>query len=70
MIKTKMSDYSRKAAILKCSSCLGEIQSKYRYDFVYCDCGAIFTDGGNDCARYGCEPGYDLIVLKEFGESK
>lgn len=62
-----MVDYSRKAEILKCSGCLGEIQSKHRHDYVYCACGAIFTDGGNDYARYGCEPGAEFVVLKEFG---
>ena len=62
-----MVDYSRKAEIIKCSSCRGEIQSKYRYNFVRCACGAVFTDGGDDYARIGCKPGAEFVILKEFG---
>lgn len=62
-----MIDFSRKAEIVKCSSCLSEIQSKYRYNFVACACGAVYTDGGDDYARIGCEPGAEFVVLKEFG---
>lgn len=65
-----MIDYSRKAEIIKCSGCLGEIQSRSRHDFVYCACGGVFTDGGDEYARYGCEPGSEFVVLKEFGSEE
>lgn len=65
-----MVDYSRKAEILKCESCLGEIQSTHRHDFVYCTCKAIFTDGGDEYARYGFMSEAKFVILKEFGEQK
>lgn len=38
---------------LRCKKCGQTIESKYRHDFVSCDCGAIFVDGGLDYMRYG-----------------
>jgi len=33
---------------LQCSSCLDVIESRYRWDFVTCSCGAWSVDGGHD----------------------
>jgi len=38
---------------LKCLVCGNEIQSKSRHDFVQCECGNCFVDGGNDYDRLG-----------------
>lgn len=32
----------------KCNKCKQVIESKYRWDFVTCKCGAISVDGGKD----------------------
>lgn len=37
----------------KCLLCNDIIESKHRHDFVHCECGAIFTDGGTDYIRRG-----------------
>lgn len=37
----------------KCHGCGDEIESKTRWDFVSCKCGAIFVDGGKDYLRRG-----------------
>jgi hypothetical protein len=37
----------------KCLRCLEIIESKHRRDFVQCQCGAIFVDGGKDYLRRG-----------------
>lgn len=66
-MEMKMPDYSRASEILKCSECKEEIQSTHRHDYVTCTCGAIFTDGGDDYARYGWNPGSKFEILKEFG---
>ena len=35
----------------RCKKCDDVIQSKGRHDFVWCKCGAIAVDGGNDYTR-------------------
>lgn len=37
----------------KCDTCHEEIESKTRWDFVSCKCGAIFVDGGKEYLRRG-----------------
>ena len=37
----------------KCKLCGDVIESKFRHDFVWCKCKAIFIDGGNDYHRRG-----------------
>ena len=39
----------------KCKLCQTVIQSKFQHDFKYCECGAIFVDGGGSYTRYGGE---------------
>lgn len=48
----------------KCSKCDDIIESTHVHDLVYCKCGAIFVDGGNDYWRSGGNP-EDFIRLKE-----
>ena len=36
---------------IKCKSCLDEIVSEYRHDFVTCKCGKVSVDGGKDYLR-------------------
>ena len=37
----------------KCNKCGDVIQSVSRHDFVECECGSIFVDGGNEYMRAG-----------------
>jgi len=37
----------------QCLDCLGFMESKHRHDFVKCDCGNAFLDGGDDYIRAG-----------------
>lgn len=37
----------------KCAKCHDVIQSVHRHDFVECECGSIFVDGGNEYMRAG-----------------
>jgi hypothetical protein len=38
---------------VKCLKCNDIIDSTHRHDFVWCSCGNIFIDGGNDYLRCG-----------------
>ena len=42
-----------KVKAIKCPKCEDVIYSRARHDFHYCNCGAIFVDGGFDYLRYG-----------------
>ena len=37
----------------QCTDCLNIIESKHRHDFVRCECGNSFLDGGDDYLRGG-----------------
>lgn len=37
----------------KCLDCNDEIESEYRHDYVACECGNVFVDGGKDYIRHG-----------------
>ncbi len=38
----------------ECPKCKKKLQSKFRHDFVMCDCeNKAFVDGGNDYIRLG-----------------
>lgn len=50
----------------RCRKCGDVIESKYRHDFVSCQCDAIFTDGGHDYVRRGAMDLNDIIDLSEF----
>ena len=40
---------------LQCNKCKDIIESKDIHHFVWCLCGAIFVDGGDEYCRYGGE---------------
>lgn len=44
----------------KCLECDTYIESKSRYDFVQCGCGAIFVDGDRDYYRFGWTEGKEF----------
>lgn len=54
-----------------CLQCNQEIESRHRHDFVRCQCGNVFVDGGKDYLRRGAK---DLSAIKDTsiikGETK
>ena len=40
----------------RCKKCGDVIESKHLHDWVTCECGAIFVDGGREYWRWGGEP--------------
>lgn len=44
----------------QCSECKDILESKHRHDFVKCQCGQSFLDGGDDYFRGG---GYIVPIL-------
>lgn len=60
-----MINFKNKAIILQCGRCKDIIQSQYRHDYVRCECGEIFVDGGDEYSRYSLGEG--TVVLKEYG---
>lgn len=48
----------------RCKKCGDVIESKYRHDFQWCKCGAIFVDGGKVYLRRGGDPN-DFEELSE-----
>ena len=52
---------------LRCKKCGDVIESTHRHDFVRCQCGAIFVDGGHDYLRRGGNT-EDMEELYEFEE--
>jgi len=53
--------------VARCAKCNAVIESRYTHEFVWCECKAIFTDGGTDYIRRGGEL-EALIDLSEFVE--
>ena len=37
----------------RCRKCGTTVESRHRHDFVVCNCGAIFVDGGTEYLRAG-----------------
>jgi hypothetical protein len=50
----------------QCRQCSDIIESKHGHDFVRCQCGAIFTDGGTRYIRRGATDLNDIIDLSEY----
>lgn len=50
----------------QCNVCKDIIESKHVHDFVQCSCGRIFTDGGTEYVRRGCESPSDIVDLTEY----
>ena len=53
--------------VARCAKCNTVIESRYTHDFVWCECKAIFTDGGTHYIRRGGDL-EALIDLSEFVE--
>jgi hypothetical protein len=51
----------------QCAKCLDIIESTHGHDFVWCKCGAIFTDGGKSYIRRGGSL-EDIIDMSETYE--
>lgn len=49
----------------QCRKCGDIIESKHGHDFVYCKCGAIFTDGGKNYIHRGANDINDIIDMSE-----
>jgi hypothetical protein len=45
----------------QCLDCLDKIESKHRHDFVRCECGNSFLDGGDSYVRAGGR----IVILKD-----
>jgi hypothetical protein len=60
-------DNKKGGSRIKCLKCGDIIQSMYKHDFVWCSCGNVFVDGGNDYFRFG---GFDDEKTVEFIDSK
>ena len=56
--------------VARCAKCNTVIESRHTHDFVWCECKAIFTDGGIDYIRRGgdLEVIIDLCEYIEEGE--
>jgi tRNA(Ile2) C34 agmatinyltransferase TiaS len=54
----------------QCRKCGDIIESKTRHDFVWCKCGAIYTDGGLSYIRRGAMDLNDIIDLSETYEEE
>ena len=52
----------------KCKLCGDIIESKSRHDWVECNCGEIFVDGGLDYFRAGAKNFENFISLSEMRE--
>jgi hypothetical protein len=53
----------------QCRACGDIIESKSVHDFVSCDCGAIFVDGGREYQRFGFDTldnFWDLSIYEEI----
>ena len=45
----------------RCKLCGDTVESKHRHDFVTCECGKMFLDGGDSYLR-----GNDNTIVTEF----
>jgi hypothetical protein len=50
---------------IKCLKCNTIIESLYRHDFVKCECGECFIDGGKEYTRYGCNDIKNIELINE-----
>lgn len=61
-----MSQLIRNAA--RCKKCNTVIESRHRHDFVRCECGGIFLDGGLDYRRGGWTGGNPNDWIEDLSE--
>jgi ribosomal protein S27AE len=52
----------------KCVNCGDVVESIHRHDFVRCNCGDIFVDGGLDYVRYGWMPGGGAVLRTQYSD--
>lgn len=52
-----------------CRKCGDHIYSNYRHDFVSCECGASFTDGGFDYIRQSADLENTSIIYMKANEA-
>lgn len=52
--------------IAECRLCGDIVESTYRHDFVRCQCGEIFVDGGTDYIRRGAKDLNNIIDRSEI----
>lgn len=50
---------------IKCLECNTIIESKHRHDMVWCKCGGLFIDGGEDYVRVGGRNIYNYEYIEE-----
>lgn len=60
-MRKKGKKYKNKCQCMKCGDI---IESKYRHDFVRCECGITFTDGGVD--GYIRRGGFPKDIIEEI----
>jgi len=53
---------------IRCELCDEIIESTFCHDFKYCDCGAIFVDGGKAYSRYGGDLENIIVVYDDDSE--
>lgn len=51
---------------IRCKKCGDVIESQSRHDLVFCSCGAVYIDGGNDYLRFGGNPQDIQIMQKQL----
>ena len=54
----------------RCRKCNDEIESKYRHDYVTCNCGAISVDGGRAYLRRRAKDDIDDVIETSVFEGK
>lgn len=48
---------------IKCKHCKDIIESKHRHDMVWCRCGKVAIDGGNDYVKIsGAITDFDRVI--------
>jgi hypothetical protein len=65
-MKVRASKIVKNAA--QCLKCKTVIESKHRHDFVSCECGAIFIDGGHAYIRCGADSWTNFKSLSKSEE--
>lgn len=51
---------------IRCKKCGDVIESQSRHDLVFCSCGAVYIDGGNDYLRFGGNKEDIQIIQKQL----
>jgi hypothetical protein len=48
---------------IKCKICKTIIHSRHRHDFIWCICGNVFVDGGDDYKKFGGKDFSNILIL-------